>query len=252
MSDVASQPSSQASRSSEPSLLLIHGLGATAGVWADLVAELGWTGRVIVPDLPGHGSAGWSGDYTVGSLAASVSSHCDNGEEMIIVGHSLGGAVAVALASGFFRPVAKAVLGLGIKVAWSDADVAGMAKVAAKGSRWFDSRDEAVDRFLLQAGLGGIAGPDHPAVENAVAEEAGRWRTAQDPATFAQRPLDMRALMDAARCPVELGAGDGDAMVSEGDLAAYVHQPKIAVGAGHNVQVENPGWVADLIRQLDS
>ena len=42
---------------SEPTLLLLHGLGATAGVWADLVSELEWPGRVIAPDLAGHGRA---------------------------------------------------------------------------------------------------------------------------------------------------------------------------------------------------
>ncbi|MGI9595745.1 MAG: alpha/beta fold hydrolase, partial [Acidimicrobiales bacterium] len=75
---------------------------------------------------------------------------------------------------------------------------------------------------------------------------------AQDPATFAQRALDMRALMDCARCPVILGAGEGDAMVSAEDLAQYVHEPRIAPGSGHNVQVEDPSWVAGLLAQLDS
>lgn len=235
-----------------PTLLLIHGLGATGGVWADLLATADWPGRVLTPDLPGHGRGPWTGDYTVGALAAAVSAQCDNGEEVVAVGHSLGGGVALALASGFFRPVVKAVVGLGIKVAWTEQDVAGMAKVAAGGVRWFDSEAEAIERFLRQAGLAGIVESDHPATADAAVEQDGNWRVAQDPATFAQRALDMRALMDAAQCPVMLGAGEGDAMVSAADLAAYVHEPRIAVGAGHNVQVEDPAWVAELLGQLDS
>ncbi|MGH1493963.1 MAG: alpha/beta fold hydrolase [Acidimicrobiales bacterium] len=243
----------------EPSLLLIHGLGATSGVWADLVAHLqasgsAWPGRVITPDLPGHGSSTWSGDYTVGALAAAVSANCGDGEEVVIIGHSLGGGVALALASGFFRPVVRSVIGLGIKVAWSEQDVVGMAKVAAKGVRWFDSAEEATDRALLQAGLAGLVDSDHPATVNAVTQGAGEneghWRVAQDPATFAQRALDFRGLMDAARCEVILGAGEGDAMVSAADLQQYVHQPRIAAGRGHNVQVEDPAWVAGLLEEV--
>ncbi|MDG1087146.1 MAG: alpha/beta fold hydrolase [Acidimicrobiales bacterium] len=232
-----------------PTLLLIHGLGATNGVWADVLAELDWPSQVINVELPGHGAAAPSDDYTVGAMAAQVATACANGEEVIAVGHSLGGAVALCLASGFFRPVVTAAVGLGIKLAWSDADVEGMARVAAKGARWFETRDEAVERFLLQAGLRGV-GPNHPAVANAVIEVDGQWRVTQDPNTFAQRPVDPAGLVGAANCPVILGAGENDAMVSFDDMVAHVPNPRIATGAGHNVQVDNPTWVVSLIHEV--
>lgn len=232
-----------------PTLLLIHGLGATSGVWADLLDELDWPGRVINAELPGHGTAPAQGDYTVGAMAAAVGVQCESGEPVIAVGHSLGGAVALCLASGFFLPVATAAIGIGIKLAWTDADVDGMAKVAAKGVRWFATRDEAVERFLLQAGLRGVADSHHPAVADAVAEVDGQWRVAQDPNTFAQRPVNAAGLVNAAVCPVILGAGELDAMVSHADMAALVDEPRIATGCGHNVQVEDPSWVASLIKE---
>ena len=137
-------------------------------MWADVLDELDWSGRVINADLPGHGLAPAQDDYTMGALAASVAGSCDNDEEVIAVGHSLGGVVALCLASGFFRPVVKAAVGVGMKLRWTDDDVTMMGRVAAKGVRWFDTRDEAVDRFLLQAGLKGLADQDHPAVETGV------------------------------------------------------------------------------------
>lgn len=232
-----------------PTLLVIHGLGATSGVWADLLGELDWPGRIINAELPGHGAAPTQEDYAVGAMAAAVSGRCESGEPVIAVGHSLGGAVALCLASGFFRPVVTAAIGIGIKLAWTDADVDGMAKVAAKGVRWFETRDEAVERFLLQAGLRGVADGDHPAVADAVLEVDGQWRVAQDPNTFAQRPVNAAGLVDAAVCPVVLAAGELDAMVSHADMAALVDKPRIAAGCGHNVQVENPSWVASLINE---
>jgi pimeloyl-ACP methyl ester carboxylesterase len=239
---------------SDPALLLIHGLGATRGVWAGVLDELNWPGPVIVPDLPGHGAAAWSGDYTLGALAAAVSAHCQPGQETVVVGHSLGGAVGLLLASGFYRPNVTAAIGVGIKVNWSDEDVAGVAKVAAKGVRWFDTREEAEARFLLQSGLSAV-GADHPtavaALEDAVAEGDGGWRVAQDPATFAQTALDTTSLLAAAKCPVVLGAGTEDQMVSEADLKTYVSDPHMAEGLGHNVHVEDPAWVVSLVRALD-
>lgn len=237
---------------SSPSLLVLHGLGATSGVWSDVRNTLHWPGRIIAPDLIGHGAASWTGDYSLGAFAAGVSAHCDPGEEVVILGHSLGGAVGLCLASGFFRPKVAAVIGIGIKVNWSEEDVAGVAKVAAKGIRWSESKHEAVERFFRLAGLADLTGADHPAVENAVVEEAGRWRVAQDPATFAQSALATRALLDAATCPVLLGAGEHDPMVSETELAAYVHDPKIAPGCGHNVPVEDPAWVVARLGELES
>jgi pimeloyl-ACP methyl ester carboxylesterase len=233
-----------------PTLLLIHGLGATSGVWADLREILDWPGPVVAVDLPGHGAAPWTGDYTLGAMAAAVSVHGHVDGDVYIVGHSLGGCVALALASGFFKPIVRGVVSVGVKAVWTTADVDGMAKVAAKGIRWFDTEAEATDRFLLQAGLNGLVDHNHPAVVGAVTEDGGRWRVAQDPATFAQRAVPMDSLMAAARCPVILGAGGHDPMVTADHLAAHVDDPRIAAGLGHNVQVEDPAWVAGLVSDL--
>ena len=67
----------------EPTLLLLHGLGATPGVWHELRRELDWPGPVVAPDLLGHGAGPWSGDYTVGALAAGISATCRNGQPTI-------------------------------------------------------------------------------------------------------------------------------------------------------------------------
>lgn len=234
--------------SDPPTLVLLHGLGATPGVWSDVLDLLDWPGTVRNLALAGHGRAGDTADYSVGALAAHVGSRCTD-EDAIVVGHSLGGCVALCLASNFFRPQVRAVVGVGLKLVWSDDDVAHMARVASKGVRWFDTRDEAVARFLLQAGLHEIADGTHPAVADGVVEVDGRWRVAQDPASFAQRPVDGHGLMAAAQCPVILGAGENDAMVSRHDMDQLVPDPRIAFGCGHNVQVEDPAWFVELIRE---
>jgi len=79
-----------------PPLLLVHGLGGAAWNYSELVPRLPGR-RLIVPDLPGHcassplpGSAGLAGYADV--VAACLSGPAD------VLGHSLGGAVALRLA----------------------------------------------------------------------------------------------------------------------------------------------------------
>lgn len=236
----------------EPTLLLLHGLGATAGLWVDVRSAIDWDGPVVAPDLPGHGTAPWTGDYTVPALASAVAAAVEPGRPVLIIGHSLGGVVGVELASGRYGLDVRGVVAVGVKVSWTDEDVAAMARVAERGVRWFDSRDEAVARFLRQSGLEGLVDDHHPAIAAAVVHDEieGRWRVAQDPASFAQLPVDMAGLLDRARCPVILGAGEHDAMVSEAELAALVDAPRMAPGRGHNVAVEDPAWLVSLVAEL--
>ena len=102
--------------SGEPVLLLVHGLGATGDVWEGwrpLLARR-WPGRWLAPDLPGHGGSRPLSSYTFGTLAAAVAGIADAGARTVVLGHSLGGVVGLALASGEFPISAHAVIGLGI------------------------------------------------------------------------------------------------------------------------------------------
>lgn len=77
-----------------PTVLLIHGLTSMARSWWRLGAELARAGyRVTAPDLRGHGESPRGEDYLLASYAADVLAV---GHEWdVVVGHSLGGAIAV-------------------------------------------------------------------------------------------------------------------------------------------------------------
>ena len=78
---------------SGPTVLLIHGLTSMARSWWRLGAELARAGyRVTAPDLRGHGDSPRGEDYLLASYAADVLAL---GREWdVVVGHSLGGAIA--------------------------------------------------------------------------------------------------------------------------------------------------------------
>lgn len=234
----------------DPALLLLHGLGATADVWQPLQAHLDttWPGRWAAPDLPGHGGAPRLERYSFGALAAAAAAEVvEPGERVVVLGHSLGGVVGLALASGWFGVDVIGVIGLGIKVAWTHDELAKARALAARPATWFDTKDQAVQRHLLVSGLAGLVSPDDPAVDRALATEGERWRLALDARVFGMRAPDLPGLLAAARCPVVLARGERDPMVTPAQLGGLVRDARSISGAGHNAHVEDPPGVADLL-----
>jgi len=94
-------------------LLLIHGLGGSGADWAFQVAALEHRFRVIVPDLPGSGhSLPPRSEYTIAGFASALWQLMDHLKIVRpnIVGFSLGGAVALEMAT--LRPACVPKLGL--------------------------------------------------------------------------------------------------------------------------------------------
>src|SRR5205807_502070 len=122
-------------------LLLLHGLGATGAVWDGLTGLLDrpW----LAPDLPGHGGAARLPRYSFGGMAAAIADELPDIGPFVVVGHSLGGVVALALASGWFGIDVTAVVAVGVKVEWSEEDLARAAAIAARPVRIYPTRAEA-------------------------------------------------------------------------------------------------------------
>jgi len=84
-----------------PVVLLIHGIVGCAEQWDQVVPLLAERYTVIAPDLLGHGqSAKPRGDYSLGAYAASVRDLLValGHRRATVVGHSLGGGVAMQFA----------------------------------------------------------------------------------------------------------------------------------------------------------
>jgi pimeloyl-ACP methyl ester carboxylesterase len=145
-----------------PALLLIHGMGGSYENWQEVMEPLARHHTVIAPDLPGHGSsAPGGGDYSIGAFAAGVRDLLValGQERATIVGHSLGGGIAMQFAYQFPEMVERLVLvssgGLGPEVtpvlraaALPGADVF-IAATAGAGQRV----GSAVGRGLSAVGL---------------------------------------------------------------------------------------------------
>ncbi len=106
-----------------PVVLFIHGILGSHRNWDHLIDRLDDNHRVIVPDLFGHGhSAKPMGDYSLGAHAATLRDLLDrlDIERVTLVGHSLGGGIAMEFYYLFPERVERLVLvasgGLGREV----------------------------------------------------------------------------------------------------------------------------------------
>jgi pimeloyl-ACP methyl ester carboxylesterase len=233
----------------EPLLMLLHGLGATGDVWAGWEPLLArrWPGRWLAPDLPGHGGSPPLSAYSFDGFAAAVADLVPAGARVVVLGHSLGGVVGLALAGGRFAVPVQAVVGLGIKVAWTAGELDRARALAGRAPAWFDSRDEAAARYLRVSGLAGLVPPGDPAVAAGLREQDGRWRLAMDPAAFAVGAPDMPRLLARSRAAVTLARGEHDPM-NTGEQLARLGVPAVTLpGLGHNAHVENPELAFSLL-----
>jgi esterase len=92
---------------SEKTIIILHGLMGSSGNWRTVQETLSETHRVICLDLPNHGRSPHAAMFTLQSLAQDVSETMDalGAPQAVIIGHSLGGKVAMRMCSG--EPVAR-------------------------------------------------------------------------------------------------------------------------------------------------
>jgi pimeloyl-ACP methyl ester carboxylesterase len=251
-------------------LLLIHGMAGHADNWNSVIEPLALNHAVIAPDFPGHGhSAPGGGDYSLGSLATGLRDlmltlgH----ERATLVGHSLGGGVAMQFTYQFPEMVERLVLvssgGLG-------PDVSPILRAAAlPGADLFISATASVGArvgSLVGQGLGALG--FRPNAD--VAEVARGYASLADPerrkaflatlhavvGTDGQRVAALDRLYLAEALPLLIVWGDKDPIIPVAH-AEETHEAlpdshlEIFEGVGHVPQLEAPGaFIAAVQRFL--
>jgi pyruvate dehydrogenase E2 component (dihydrolipoamide acetyltransferase) len=236
-------------------IAFIHGLGGSLSSWQFVMGGLAATHRMIALDLPGHGGssklAPAVADYSVAGLAGDIATTISAGKRKpsVIVGHSLGGAVALMLAVDHPELVAGLVLidsaGLGSEIGQELLDLmAGHAGAeTARGllTLFFEDQKLVTDR-----GVEEMAG----------FQEDGGWEAQQAVAnaafaggTQSFSPEDSLANIDK---PVLLIWGENDRVIpleqAVAALAIFSDAVlKVLPDTGHVPQVERAADVATAI-----
>jgi pimeloyl-ACP methyl ester carboxylesterase len=159
------QPLSYADIGTGPAVLFVHGLLGSHRHWTQLMHTLAAERRLIAPDLFGHGaSAKPVGDYSLGAHAATLRDLLDRlgVDRVTLVGHSLGGGIAMQFCYLFPDRVDRLVLvssgGLGreLSLLLRAAALPGAELVLpAISSRWLHQQTTAVAGGLGRLGRSG-------------------------------------------------------------------------------------------------
>lgn len=252
-----------------PVLLLIHGMAGTRENWDAVIEPLAREHTVIAPDLPGHGeSAPGGGDYSLGALAAVLRDLLValGHERATLVGHSLGGGIAMQFSYQFPELVERLVLvssgGLGREVnpvlraaALPGADLfiaatAGPGRAAgsviARGLGLLGLRANA-DVAEIARGYGALADAERRAAflgtVRAVIGTGGQSIHAGDRLYLAQ----------AVPVLIIWGRRDSIIPVSHGEAAHQVipgSHLEVFEGVGHMPQIEAPAKFVDVLGQF--
>jgi pimeloyl-ACP methyl ester carboxylesterase len=238
--------------SGDRAILLLHGLGATAAVWAGVARALDQrnVGRWIAPDLSGHGRSDSRPHYSVGGLAADLSDLVKGETELFVIGHSLGVYLGLALASRWFDVEIRGIVGLGPKISWPEADLRTTRELATRPVRWYANSDEAWNRYRRVSGLDTSVAPGDEWLQRGVIQDERGWRLSQDPLTFGVAGAPFDTLIASAQAPIVLARGEHDPMVNIAELRPHSQHTHEIAGAGHNAHVERPDEIVSLLERL--
>jgi esterase len=252
-----------------PTVLLLHGLGDAAAVWHDVAAALATRARVIAPDLRGHGDSSWpaDADYRIASLAVDVAGLIDTLglPALTLVGHSMGAAVALHVASKQPARIERVVLAdFGL-----DADprnAAQLRQALRDAHRPYPSASHYEAVLRARHPLASPALLQHVAEQTCIRRAHGQFEPKYD-----KRVLDARerAAQEAGQlsyhdawqqlttlnCPLLVLRGAASSVLStrvaQQIAATPRHGTLVPVPlAGHSVQLDNPAAVAQAIAQF--
>jgi pimeloyl-ACP methyl ester carboxylesterase len=244
-------------------LVLIHGLGTDRGVWDEASDSLAQRHRVIVLDLPGFGDSAPAGPgFDLGEVADVVAAGIEEriGGSFDLLGHSLGGAVALTLARrrpGVVRRlVLSAPAGFRPRPRPLAAGVATAAPALLRGRRLIGTRlvgSVSARRFLLWGALSdaGRISPDRAQTMLDASRGARRLREAAQAALTA----DLAEDLGSADLPVGLIWGTRDPLMPPDTTEAIRRcRPEAPVAlvpeAGHVAQLERPELFVEAVDRV--
>jgi pimeloyl-ACP methyl ester carboxylesterase len=264
---------------SAPPLLLIHGMRDHARSWDAIATVLAGRYHVVAPDLRGHGDSFWAEAHGY-ALSAFVFDLADLNEalglrDVVLVGHSLGGAIAIRYAAAFPDRVRALCAIEGVELPIVRDERNSPTPYPARLRSWFDA--ERGRRSRVARGYDTLAEAEarmaegHPDIDSAqIAHFArqgvrlgsdGQWRWKYDNGARLRAPddadgRDLDQILAAIACPTLLAYGDASWIpLPPPERLALLRDHRVAIfpGAGHWLHhTARDSFLAALIPFLDA
>ncbi|MCC7368538.1 MAG: alpha/beta hydrolase [Chloroflexi bacterium] len=248
---------------SQTPVLFLHGGSLTAHTWDLVCLSLRDEYRCFALDLRGHGDSSWSpdGDYSLGAYAADVEGVVEalGLDRFILVGMSLGGAIALTYAGRH----AVRLAGLVIVDTGPEGRPSGRARIANFVSH--DRELPSIEDFVTRAmAFNPRRQPEllrRSLLHNLRETPTGAWtwkwdprlRRPRDPGDADRRRAGLWDAVSLITCPtLVLRGGDSDVFHDEDAERLAAALPRGAWvridGAGHTVQGDRPVATASTLR----
>ena len=229
-----------------PPVILLHGAGGIHLSWPPQIRRLAGE-KVYAPDLPGHGKSEGAGRQSIDEYADDVLAFMKELkiDAAVIVGHSMGSAVALTLALKY----PKQVLGLGLLGSGSKLRVSQTLLETVGNPNTFESAVDMVNENCFSA--------DAP--QNLLELSRRTMLEIRPPVLsgdfLACNEFDVTSQLEKINVPALIICGAEDKMMPvkfseslrDGIANSQLH---ILENAGHMVMLEQPDAVADLLKKF--
>jgi 3-oxoadipate enol-lactonase len=239
-------------------IVLLAGFPLARDIWDTCAESLARRYRIVRPDLRGVGASSVpDGPYLMDLLAADVAAVLDalGIERATIVGHSMGGYVALAFARMYTERIARFALVCSRLAADTPEQVAARRHLADRVEL------ERTMEPVVEAYLPRLFAPQTLRDRPELFESARRIARRNDPrgAAALLRGMALRSPSDDIapdlKMPMVMVAGTGDAVIPVAEArtiaTAFPHgRLSLCAGSGHLPMLEEPGAVTEALDQL--
>jgi pimeloyl-ACP methyl ester carboxylesterase len=243
-----------------PELVLLHGGAQNAHTWDTVALALGRP--LVAIDLPGHGHSDWRADqaYWPEENARAVASAVRQlaPDAGMVVGMSLGGLTALALASQAPDLVRKLVL-VDVTPGVDEGKASAVTSFIA-GPESFASFDEILERTILFNPTRSESSLRRGVLHNAVPRPDGTWAWRYDRFHLPDGGEipdfgDLWRHVDGLRVPTMLVRGADSPVVDDADVAELRRRlpavrVEVVAAAGHSIQGDQPLELARLLSEF--
>lgn len=227
-------------------LVFLHGFGEDARIWADFIPQFTWAEKPIVPSF-----AHWTSAKSIADYAREILVSLPQDRKLTLVGHSMGGYIALEMANLFPDRIEKVVL-------LHSTALPDTAEKQINRNRTIEFLTKHGASVFIKSFVANLFAPDFVAKNRALMDQLiARYQDlGAEGLIAASRAMrdraDFTAFLRDTHIPFLFIHGDADPLISTDSILAIKahHKCVILPGVGHQGVYEAPVACYDAIQSF--